>query len=221
VTYPPEQPVANIPHQPGPPQGGYAVPPAGYAPSGYGYPPPPRPVPTAPDGRPLAEFSDRLLAYLVDVAVFFGVGLVLMVPAAIGMFVLLRDAFSTVQTDPETGQLIGEPDFAAVFLPILGIYGAIIVISFLVSYIYYVEMLYKTGTTVGKRVMKIKIVRLDDPSVPLTRGVAAKRWLLSHVVAGFVPGLQLLDGLWQLWDQPYRQCLHDKWAGTIVVKATG
>jgi hypothetical protein len=40
------------------------------------------------------------------------------------------------------------------------------------------------------------------------------------VVAGFVPGLQLIDGLWQLWDQPYRQCLHDKWPGTIVVKAT-
>jgi uncharacterized RDD family membrane protein YckC len=27
----------------------------------------------------------------------------------------------------------------------------------------------------------------------------------------------LLDELWLLWD-PRRQCLHDKWAGTVVVR---
>jgi hypothetical protein len=34
----------------------------------------------------------------------------------------------------------------------------------------------------------------------------------------FVPGLYYLDGLWQLWDKPYQQCLHDKWPRTGVVK---
>ncbi|MEU3454082.1 hypothetical protein ABZ671_10820 [Micromonospora sp. NPDC006766] len=26
------------------------------------------------------------------------------------------------------------------------------------------------------------------------------------------------DGFWQLWDKPWQQCLHDKFAGTVVVK---
>ena len=30
--------------------------------------------------------------------------------------------------------------------------------------------------------------------------------------------LPWLDGLWQLWDKPLRQCLHDKAADTVVVK---
>jgi hypothetical protein len=28
------------------------------------------------------------------------------------------------------------------------------------------------------------------------------------------------DGLWQLWDKPWQQCLHDKFAGTVVVKVS-
>jgi len=44
-------------------------------------------------------------------------------------------------------------------------------------------------------------------------------------IAGYIPWLNLvvpffylLDLLWQLWDQPYRQCLHDKITNTIVVR---
>jgi hypothetical protein len=33
-----------------------------------------------------------------------------------------------------------------------------------------------------------------------------------------VPFLSYLDGLWQLWDKPYLQCLHYKFAQTVVVK---
>ena len=66
-----------------------------------------------------------------------------------------------------------------------------------------------------------------------TAGVSGKVRLLGEfVVAGiaswviigqtgtqlYVPFFSWIDGLWQLWDQPYRQCLHDKWAGTVVVK---
>jgi hypothetical protein len=36
--------------------------------------------------------------------------------------------------------------------------------------------------------------------------------LLSNCYVG------LLDPLWCLWDKPYRQCLHDKPAKTVVVK---
>jgi len=48
--------------------------------------------------------------------------------------------------------------------------------------------------------------------------MAFKRYLVQHVATFFVPGLNWIDGLWQLWDKPYRQCLHDKFAETLVIK---
>jgi hypothetical protein len=67
--------------------------------------------------------------------------------------------------------------------------------------------------------MKIRVVPLT-PAATLTRGMAAKRWLVGNVAAIFIPLFSYVDGLWQLWDKPYRQCLHDKFAQTTVVKVT-
>ena len=33
-----------------------------------------------------------------------------------------------------------------------------------------------------------------------------------------MPFFSYLDGLWQLWDKPFLQTLHDKAAQTVVVK---
>jgi hypothetical protein len=38
------------------------------------------------------------------------------------------------------------------------------------------------------------------------------------MLTSVVPGLGWVDGLWQLWDKPWRQCLHDKFAQTLVIK---
>jgi uncharacterized RDD family membrane protein YckC len=192
-----------------PPAAGYAVPP--------GFRPLP-PKPTTPDGRPLAEFSDRLLAFLVDAAVFFVVSLILVVPAVIGMFFVISDTIGKIRYDAE-GHPINEPSLAAVVLPLLAIYGGVLILAVLFSYLYEVEhALRKDGTTWGKRVMKIKIVPLADSTAPLTRKALVKRWLVWYVLASFVPFFRWIDGLWQLWDQPYKQCLHDKWPGTVVIK---
>ena len=56
-----------------------------------------------------------------------------------------------------------------------------------------------------------------DPALGLNRGLAAKRFLVMQG-GSIVPGLGLLDGLWQLWDKPYRQCPHDKVSSTLVIK---
>ena len=201
-----------IPQQ-GAPPGGYAVPPGQYGPP---YRPAP-PKPTAPDGRPLAEFSDRLLAYLIDTAIFIGVGVVLMIPAMIAMFAIMGNAFSGAEYDAE-GNLVNGPNFGSVFLQFLAIYGAIFLVAIVVQYLYAVELtLRKNGQTYGKRAMKIQVVPLE-PGAPLTRALVTKRWLVHYVLALFVPFFSYIDGLWQLWDQPYRQCLHDKWAGTVVIK---
>jgi uncharacterized RDD family membrane protein YckC len=181
---------------------------------------PPRLVPVAPDGRPLADFGDRLLACLIDSALFAVLGFLLAIPAFFVVFASITNAINQTKTDPATGQIISQPSPAAIFLPILGIYAGILLVTFLASYVYQVEMMYRTGTTWGKRVMKLRVVSLENLGAPLTRGIAAKRWAVQ-VLGGFVPLLSWLDGLWQLWDQPYRQCLHDKVAKTVVVKVSG
>jgi uncharacterized RDD family membrane protein YckC len=64
--------------------------------------------------------------------------------------------------------------------------------------------------------MKIKVVTLDGG--PVDRGIAAKRWAASSLAGTVIPAFTWIDGLWQLWDQQLRQCLHDKFARTVVVK---
>jgi uncharacterized RDD family membrane protein YckC len=193
-----------------PPAYGYAVPPPQYA-------PPPRP--TAPDGRPLADFGDRLLAVLIDTAVLAGVALVLIVPIFIVFIAKINDATNRTVVDAN-GEIVSSPNFASIFLPILGLYLVALLLTVAFSYVYEVEMMYRRGATWGKRAMKLRIVPLADPTAPLTRGMAAKRWLVSYVLGAVVPFFRWIDGLWQLWDQPYRQCLHDKWADTVVVKVS-
>ena len=192
--------------------------PGAYAQPGQGYGLPPRLVPAAPNGQPLASFGDRLLAYLLDILILALATTVLTIPAVIAMFVIISDAARRVETDPVTGEILSEPDPFSVMLPIVGIFLALLVLSLAISYVYYVEMMYKRASTVGKRVMKLRIIRLDDSREPLTRGIAVRRWVVGHLVGGFVPFFSYLDGFWQLWDKPFQQCLHDKWANTVVVK---
>ncbi|MFG3557882.1 RDD family protein [Micromonospora sp. NPDC047557] len=207
-----------VPPQYAPP--GYAAPPQ-YAPPGYGpppwYPGPPRPMappPTlSPGGQPLASFSDRLLAGLIDCAVFMVVGLVFTVPAMIYFFVVIAPDLFQVASDGT----MAEPDFYSdLVLPLLWLDLAIIAASLVLSYVYYVEMMFRTGQTLGKKTMKLRVVPLD-PTRTLDRWTAAKRYLVQQL-AGLVPGVSYLDGFWQLWDKPWQQCLHDKAAETIVVK---
>ncbi|WP_088996365.1 RDD family protein [Micromonospora echinaurantiaca] len=218
---------------PAPTAGGFA-PPAGPTPQGYAVPPqftpachpppgwvpppgpvgPPRPAPTlTPAGQPLASFTDRLLAALVDAAVFYGVGLVLAVPALIIFFAVVLPDLVRIAPDGSVAQ----PDLWRDFLvPFLWMELAIVAISFVVAYVYYVEMMFRTGQTYGKKVMKLRVVPLD-PDRSLDRRAAVRRFLVQQV-GGLVPGLGYLDGLWQLWDKPWQQCLHDRFAGTVVVK---
>ncbi|MFV2099559.1 hypothetical protein [Micromonospora sp. LOL_024] len=59
-----------------------------------------------------------------------------------------------------------------------------------------------------------------DATRTLDRRTAGKRYLVQFVGGSLVPGGSHVDGLWQLWDKPWQQCLHDKFAGTVVVKVS-
>ncbi len=157
--------------------------------------------PTAPNGQELADVWTRLLARLLDGLIVGGVVSIIVVPLVIIVFVVSINASD------------GEATFVGVLL-ITEL--AAFLITLAGQYVYDVEFAKRTGQTIGKRVMKLRIVPLD-PHRPLDRGVLAKRWLVSSP-GGLIPGLGLLNPLWCLWDQPYRQCLHDKFAKTVVVK---
>ncbi|GAA2375613.1 RDD family protein [Dactylosporangium salmoneum] len=165
-------------------------------------------VPRAPNGMPLANFGDRFVAYLIDAAVLFAVNLVLAIPVFIGIIAVIASAASNNSTN------------ASVFIgvPLLIELGYILAIVAVV-YVYHVEMFGRTGITWGKRAMKLQIIRTDNPALPVDRGVLLKRWAVQFAVGIVVPFFSWVDNLWLLWDKPYQQCLHDKAAGTIVVKA--
>jgi uncharacterized RDD family membrane protein YckC len=203
---------------PVPPQaGGPPVypPPIPYGPpQQYGWRPPP--VPLAPDGRPLADFGTRLLSHLIDTSILTGIAMVIFVPVIFGaFFVLMPDL-----VDPVTGTArTVTPDevVADFFLPLLLIELGLVVVLLAGYYIYFVEMMFRSGQTLGKKLMKIKVVPYE-PGASLTRGMAAKRYLIEFVAGSVVPLFYYVDGLWQLWDKPYQQTLHDKVAKTVVVK---
>ncbi|GAA1550106.1 hypothetical protein GCM10009827_083350 [Dactylosporangium maewongense] len=217
MTYP--QPPQHNPYPQGPqhpqhnpyPQGAYGVPAQAY----YG----PPPVPMAPTGQPLAGFGARLGAYIIDAIVFSFLSMIVMIPAIIGIVAWAESQASQIETDPVTGQITNSPDPGTFIGPIILMYVGLFVGLFALSYVYYVELFpSRRGVTLGKRALGLTLIRLDNPSAPITRGVAAKRWLMQYVVAIFVPFFSWVDGLWQLWDKPYQQCLHDKVATTVVVK---
>ncbi|MET7396401.1 RDD family protein [Dactylosporangium sp. NPDC005572] len=203
-----------------PPPGGvpYYGPPPGYIPQGQYVVPPPT---LAPNGQPLAGFGDRFLAYLIDVAVMFGVVIVLMIPTFIAMFAVIGASVGSIETDPETGEITDGGDLALFFGPLLAIELGFFVLLLVAYYVYYVELFpSRRGVTLGKRAMKLALVRLNDPAAPITRGVAAKRWAMQFGVGSVVPLFSWVDNLWQLWDKPWQQCLHDKVAETVVVKVS-
>jgi uncharacterized RDD family membrane protein YckC len=229
VTSPAEIPT---PSEPAPPRDafpggypvGYQVPQQAYGPvyPRPAFPPPagylPPPFPISPGGYRLADFGDRLLAYLIDSLIVGLISAVLVVPViVIALLTLFRD---TLSQPTAFGPAYDNPDAlppGQFLLVVFVMYAITLLFVMVVRYVYDVELAFRSGQTVGKRIMKIKVIPVD-PSLGLTRGLAFKRFLVQYVAAVVVPFLNYLDGFWQLWDQPYRQCLHDKYASTLVIK---
>ncbi|WP_043174884.1 RDD family protein [Streptomyces sp. NRRL B-24484] len=91
-------------------------------------------------------------------------------------------------------------------------------LGYLLWLVYGGLMLSRDGQTLGKKLMKVRVAMLADGSVP---GPAAA-WTRAAVF--IVPALICCGGLWWpidglfgVFDKPYRQCIHDKGAKTVVV----
>jgi uncharacterized RDD family membrane protein YckC len=91
----------------------------------------------------------------------------------------------------------------------------------LVYFVYEGVLLSRSGQTVGKKLMKIRVAMLQNGAAP--SGAPAWVRALIYQIPALIPCLGflfwLINVLFCTWDKPYQQCIHDKGAKTVVVRA--
>ncbi len=154
------------------------------------YPPPPPLTDFSMESDRLASIGQRAIAQLLD-------GLIIGIPLFIVTY-----SFGGDITDTEDSNLL--------WLTLLWL-G--------VSLFYNTAMIATSGATLGKRIMKLRVVNRTDGS-PVNWTYAAVRALVP-TLAGVVPviGFALNIAVYvRAFFHPFRQGLHDAAAGTIVVQ---
>lgn len=180
-----------------------------------------RTVPPGLRGRTLARPGTRLLARLVDLALLFGLNVLVN-----GWFVYrLWQELAPTLTEAWSRAAVG--DTSTDGIPPIGerapdLMLTILAIATALWLAYEVPAVANTGQTIGKRLLRIQVVRLESTD-PLTIGRSFRRWntmgfpTLLWYCFGIGLVLQLVDALLVPFDQPLHQALHDKSANTIVV----
>ena len=181
-------------------------------------PPPPPPPPTAPvygEGAPTAashaagprpaELLDRFLARLIDFAILMAVVLVVIVPLTIGMIFSGNDFIGNVLSAVVTA----------------GIYLG-----------YFAFMESNQGKTVGKMVMKLRVVGPNGGNPTLEEAIKRNVWT-AFSLAGIIPLIgSVIGGIGQLIamimiavginnDTTNRQAWHDQFAGATRATKEG
>ncbi|MDX3233295.1 RDD family protein [Streptomyces sp. ME19-01-6] len=165
------------------------------SPDQLSYPQDTRPVGMPPPATPGQRFAARLLDTLI-------LGLIWTVALA------ATGALKYAYDHP------GEQDVGKVTLSL--------VITMAVYFVYEGVMLARNGQTLGKKALRIRVAMLSDGDMPGRQGwVRAVVYVLPGMLIPLLVGtlFWLVNVLWCTWDQPLRQCLHDKAAKTVVVAA--
>jgi len=156
--------------------------------------------PAADDADPLPPSTDRLAGIGQRVAARLLDGLILGVPLTVVVF-----ATSTMDSARNT-----------VDTPV-----AVQVLAAVVLALYEVVLIHTRGQTIGKRLMGIQVVRVNDGALP-DWSAAIARYLVPALPALVpLPGFFLLSIVVYLvaLTNPLRRGWHDRAAGTIVVRA--
>ena len=166
-----------------------------------------------PFGAHRAPMGDRALAFLIDrVAIGFGV-LVYAVPA--NSFYNRRATYEPgLCTDFDGRAHLCDVQTDGTFLLALALwvvgFGVYVVLGFLVD----IRPLATTGQSPGRRVMKLKVVRVADGSL-LSLPASLGRWAASRFLSRMFFGI----GYWLAFFGPDRQTLHDALMKSVVVPA--
>lgn len=142
-------------------------------------------APPPPVGYVLAGRGTRLVAQIVDALIGLPLGIIYLVMVAL--------------TESEAVAIMG------IFLVITGVLG-------LVAYQWY--LLSTLGQTIGKRMLNIKVVKLDGTIGGFVTQVLMRGILNAFI--GFIPLYGLVDILFIFSEE--RRCIHDHIAGTRVIK---
>jgi len=144
-----------------------------------------------------ADPGTRLGAVLLD-------GLIMAAMTALPMLAVLLAGTPFMGRQPGGGSNL----FVAL-IPVLGLVGAIAWCWLTVKYVK------ENGQTIAKRIVGIKVIRTDGSAASLGRIF----WLRNVVNAllGVIPLYNFVEVLFIFGEG--RQCLHDKIADTIVVRA--
>lgn len=185
---------------------GVRLPPGMELPPGVGLTPA-----TMPEGFTAASLERRLGARALD-ALLIGVLCALANAWLAYRYVqLILPYLRQVLRDPES-----EPQVDS---RISTLFYGMIVVTLAVWFAYEVVATNRNGQTLGKRLLRVKVVALDGS--PVDFRASMRRWMVMAIPFVFpccLP-LGLIDVLWCTWDRPLSQCVHDKSARTIVVSA--
>lgn len=182
----------------------------GPVPGGYQ----PQPGPTTPDGQPLAGWWHRVGARLLD-------GLLALVLSIVLVFATMTPEVSSAMED-----YVLDPDPTAAIPVVLEDWILQVgLVTALLGVAYEVLMVKFFGGTVGKLITGLRVRLRDEPGLPTWRAVLLRSAVYQgpNLVSSLVPVLgflglfTIINVLWPLWD-PQNQALHDKAAGTNVVK---
>jgi len=215
----PDQP-GHYPPGPYPPGAQPPGPPPGYGPPGYRPPGGPFPYPVAapaprPHGLPLASPGARLVARLVDIVVVAVLALVangwFLYQLAQESVALYEQMLANAEPSAETAGRVNTLTFL------------IAAVSAAVWLAYEVPSIANTGQTLGKRLLGIKVMRIETTD-RVGFGRALGRWTTLGLPTLLWPCygvgliLQIVDCLFVAFDRPLHQALHDKRALTVVVQ---
>jgi uncharacterized RDD family membrane protein YckC len=135
-----------------------------------------------------AGFGIRFLAFLID---YIFTALILVLPLVI---YFLTDPYAREVAEKQNGGSLGTQ------------------IAIILLWIYFVIRIARHGQTPGKKIMKVKVIRLKDGQVP-----GFLRAIIRESVGKWLSNFFLLGYLWVIWDKK-KQGWHDKIAGTVVIK---
>lgn len=143
-----------------------------------------------------ASFGKRAVAYIIDSII---VGLIAGIP--IGCLIAITTTFAMQMS--EEAYII-----AIIAASLIGTLWAVIA-----GILYFAIMWSRTGQTLGKKWLGIKVVTAEW--IPPSFWRAAGRAIIGYWLSDLVFGLGFL---WMLWDD-YQQCWHDKLFSTYVIEA--
>ena len=144
----------------------------------------------------LAERGTRLGAVILDSLIFLAPGLFAIIPAMLSM----------------RGNAAEAMGIGATIAVSVGVLGMLVVL------VIDLVMLHRSGQTIGKRMLNVKIIRSDGSRAGLTR-----IFFLRMLVPGLIGGIPFVGFIFTIVDplfifQESRRCVHDLIADTVVIK---